>query len=147
MNGDPELDALIRRFETGIGETTAKFKSQGQVIVIGAVVMAGLAAVRQIWFLIPVCLLSGVAIWFLMRAAVKKSGPERAAPVLEALRLAPGRIKKISHRVTSGRMVVTHWIEVLSDEGRIFVRADDDWAALLESVSKRCPQATLERGE
>lgn len=145
MSSEPEVAALIRRFESGIAETTAKFRSQGLAICIGSAAVAGLAAVRQLWFLVPLCLLFGAAIWFLMRAAARNSGPERAAPVLEALRLAPGRIKRISHRVT-GDSFVTHWIEVISDEGRIFVRADDDWEALLEPLARRCPQATLERG-
>lgn len=149
MTEDPELTALLRRFEAGIAETTAKFRSQGTLIVVGSAVTAGLAAARQIWFLVPVCVVFGVAIWFLMKAAANNAGPERAAPVLEALRIAPGRIKKIAHRVTSDskRMFETHWIEVVSDEGRIFVRADDDWQKLLEPLARRCPQATLERGE
>lgn len=145
---EPEVTFLILRFERGIAETTAKFKSQGTMIVIGSVVMAGLAALRQIWFLIPVCVLFAVGIWFLMRAAARNSGPERAGPVLEALRHAPGRVKRISHRVTSDskRLFVTHWLEVISDEGRIYVRADD-WQALMERLARRCPQAALERGE
>ena len=143
---EDELPALIRRFETGIAETTAKFRSQGTMLVIGSAVMAGLAAVRQLWFLVPVCLLLGIGIWFLMRAAARNSGPERAAPVLEALRHAPGRVRRISHRELRGSkgLFITHWVEVISDEGRIYVRADD-WQALLEVLARRCPQAAVER--
>lgn len=146
---DPELTLLVKRFERGIEETTGKFRSQGMTIVIGSVVVAGLAALREIWFLVPICLLFGVAVWFLMRAAARNSGPEKAAPVLEALQRAPGRVKRISHRVTSDskRLFITHWVEVISDEGRISIRADDDWSALLDAVARRCPQAVLERGE
>lgn len=145
---EAEVAALVKRLERGIDETTAKFRSQGTLIVVGSVVMAGLSAVRQIWFLVPMCLLFGVGIWFLMRAAARNSGPERAAPVLEALSRAPGRVKRISHRVTSDskRLFVTHWVEVISDEGRISVRAED-WGALLDVLARRCPQAILERGE
>lgn len=146
---DPELSSLLRRLETGIAETTAKWKSQGTMIIVGSVAMSGLSAVRQIWFLVPVCLLFGVGIYFLMNAAAKNSGPERAAPVLEALRVAPGRIKRIGHRITSDskRIFVTHWIDVAGDEGHLMVRADDDWRALLEQLAKRCPQATITGAE
>ena len=113
MANDPEVEALVRRFESGIAETTAKFRSQGLMICIGAVVVAGIAALRQLWVLVPLCLLFGAAIYFLMRAAARNSGPERAAPVIEALRFAPGRVKKIAHVVT-GKSIVTHWIEVIS---------------------------------
>ena len=149
MREDPELIALLRRFEAGIAETTAKFKSQGTMIVVGSVVVAGLSAARQIWFLVPVCLVFGVATWFLMKAATRNSGPERAAPVLEALRIAPGRIKRIAHQAMSDskRLFVTHWIRVEVDGGHIFMRADDDWQVLLEQLARRCPQAKLERGE
>ncbi len=142
---DPELTALLRRLETGIAETVGKWKSQGTMIMVGSVIVAGLAAVRQIWFLVPICLLFGVGIYFLMRAATRNSGPEKAAPVLEALRIAPGRIKKIGHRTTSDSkgIFVTHWIDVVGDEGHIMVRADDDWRALLEQLATRCPQAAV----
>jgi hypothetical protein len=144
---DPEVAALIQRFERGIAETTAKFHSQGTVIVVGAVLFAGVAAVQQTWFLIPVCLGFAAGIFWLMKVAARNSGPERAAPVLEALKHAPGRVTRVSHRTTSDskRIFVTHWVEVISDEGRIFVRANDDWEQLLAAVSKRCPQAAVER--
>lgn len=148
MSTDPDVSTLIQRFERGIVETTDKFRSQGMMIVIGSGAMAGLAALRQIWFLVPVCGAFGLGIWFLMRAAAKNSGPERAAPVLEALRRAPGRITLVAHRETSDskRLFVTHWVEVLSDDGgRIYVRADDDWRLLLERLSRLCPQAKLQR--
>jgi hypothetical protein len=146
---DPDLASLLRRLESGIAETTAKWKSQGTMIIVGSVAMAGLSAVRQIWFLVPVCLLFGVGIYFLMNAATRNSGPEKAAPVLEALRIAPGRITKIGHRITSDskRLFVTHWIDVVSDEGHIMVRADDDWRPLLGQLARRCPQATVTGAE
>src|SRR6188768_828393 len=101
MSSDPEVEALVKRLEAGIAETTGKFRSQGTLIIIGSVAVGGLAALRQIWFLVPVCLLFGAGIYLLMSTAAKNSGPERAAPVLEALRLAPGRITRITHKITS----------------------------------------------
>jgi hypothetical protein len=144
---DPELAALLLRFETRIDETTARFRSQARKVAIGAAVVAGLAALRQAWVLVLLCLACGTAIYVFLRGAAWRSGPERAAPVLEALRYAPERVTHISHRVTSDskRRTLTHWLEVKSDRGRIFVRADD-WAALIGPLARRCPRAAIDRG-
>ena len=79
------------------------------------------------------------------RGACSSTGITTTWPITALLR-APGRVKRISHRVTSDskRLFVTNWVEVISDEGRIYVRAED-WSALLDVLARRCPQAIIER--
>ena len=137
---------LIGRLTADAAETAARFRRQGNIILAGAFVVAGIAAMREIWFLVPICIGMGFGIFALGRAAAKKSGPERAAPVLKALRESPWQVKTIQHTETSDsrRMFVSHWVVVTTDDGVLRVRADD-WQLLIDQIAKRCPQATVSR--
>jgi hypothetical protein len=144
---DAELETMVARLEAGVADTGRHFASTGTVIAVGSVVVAGIAALRAIWFLVPVCLLFGAGIWALMRRAQHKTSPERAAPVLAALRDAPERVTRIAHLVTSDSHGIfeTHWINVGTSDGRLHIRADD-WKELLEALTHRCPAAQVDRG-
>jgi hypothetical protein len=144
---DAELAKMIERLEAGVVETGRHFGSGGTVIAVGSVVVAGIAALREIWFLVPICLLFGASILALSRLAQRKNSPARAAPVLAALRDAPERVTKIVHMVTSDShgVFVTHWITVVTADGRLHVRADD-WKELLDALARRCPSAQVDRG-
>jgi len=145
---DAELERLLARLEKGVADTRQQFGSGGTVIAVGSVVVAGIAALRAIWFLVPVCLLFGAGAFALARLAQRKNSPERAAPVLVALRDAPERVTRIVHMVTSDSRGVfqTHWITVgTGGAGHLHVRADD-WKELLEVLARRCPQAEVTRG-
>jgi hypothetical protein len=139
---------LIGRLTADAAETAARFRRQGNIILAGAIAVAAIAALRGIWFLVPVCLLFGAGLAALGRLAAKRSGPERAAPVLQALREAPWQVKTIQHSETSDsrRMFVSHWVVVTTEDGGLLrVRANDDWQALMDQIAKRCPQATVTR--
>jgi hypothetical protein len=140
---DDEL-RLIARLSVDAAETPERFRRQGQIMVIGSIVVAALAAVQHIWFLIAVCLVFGGLMLLLFRAAAAKNGPERYEPVLRALREAPERVRTISHAETSDsrRMFVSHWIVVTTDDGLLRVKADD-WQTVLAAVAARCPGATI----
>jgi hypothetical protein len=142
---DAELTSLLVRLEGAIAHTGERYKSQGTLVVVGSVVVAGLSALREIWFLVPVCLVFGAAIVFLMRGAIRNTGMSKAAPVLAALRDAPEQVRSLGHVVTSDSLglFVTDWIEIKTANGRIFVRAED-WRVLLETLTRRCPGAKVE---
>ncbi len=149
-----DVERLISRLEMGVGETTRRFRSGGVAIALGSVGVAALCAMRaalderarDLWYLVPLCLAFGAALYWLSRVAARKSGPERAAPVLRALREAPERIRSIAHKETSDsrRIFVHQWIEIKTDDGRLFVRADD-WRELIETLARRCTNATIVR--
>lgn len=141
-----DVAPLIRRLEAAIDETRRKYMTGGKLVVVGSVVVAGLAAVRHIWFLVPVCLVFGAAMYLLMRVAIKRTGSAVAAPVLRALADTPDRVLTVEHRQTSDsmRLFVTDWIEVKTADGRLFVRAPD-WESLIEQLAHRCPAAAVKR--
>ena len=145
MDGD--IQELIARLEKGVTEAQSQFTVQGTIIAVGSVVVAAIAALREIWFLVPVCLLFGAGIFWLARVASRRNSPERAAPVLAALRDAPERVTRIVHQVTSDSrgVFVTHWIGVGTADGHLHVKAPD-WSALLERLTERCPSAKVVRG-
>jgi hypothetical protein len=133
---------LIGRLTADSAETARRFRQQGLVILIGSFVVAGVAALRAIWFLIPITLGLGGGIYWLGRVAARKTSPERAAPVLLALREAPERVRTIQHSITSDsrRIFVSHWVEVKTDDGLLKVKADD-WRELMSALARRCPSA------
>jgi hypothetical protein len=133
---------LIGRLTADSAETARRFRQQGLVILIGSFVVAGIAALRALWFLVPFALGLGGAIYWLGRVAARKTSPERAAPVLVALREAPERVRSIRHAETSDsrRIFVSHWVEVKTDDGLLRVKADD-WRELMDALARRCPSA------
>lgn len=135
---------LIARLTVDARETAARFRRQSTVILVGSLVVAAIAALRAIWFLVPVCVLFGAGIRLLGRAAANKSSSERSDPVLAALRDAPERVQTIVHHETSDshRMFVSHWVVVTTADGQLRVRADD-WEALIDKLRQRCPDAQV----
>jgi hypothetical protein len=144
---DAELEKMVARLEAGVTDTAGRFGSTGTVIAVGSVVVAAIAAVREIWALVPMCLVFGAGVLFLSRLAQRRNSPARAAPVLAALRDAPERVTRIVHMVTSDSHGVfeTHWIGVGTGDGHLHVRADD-WKELLDGLTRRCPSAKVDRG-
>jgi hypothetical protein len=135
---------LIGRLTVDASETSARFVRQAKMITIGAVVVAAISALREIWFLVPITLVFGGGIALIVRAAARKSSPERAAPVLHALREAPDRVVRIEHVETSDsrRIFVRHWVVVKTDHGVLRVLAED-WQPLIAALARRCPGATI----
>jgi hypothetical protein len=133
---------LIGRLTADSMETAKRFRQQALVILIGSIVVAAIAALREIWFLIPVTLGLGGAIYWLGQVAARKTSPERAAPVLLALREAPERVRAIKHSETSDsrRIFVRHWVEVKTDDGLLKIQAED-WRELMDALARRCPTA------
>ena len=144
---DAELEKMVARLEAGVVDTGRRFGSGGTVIAVGAVVVAVIATVREIWVLVPICLAFGAGILALSRLAQRRNSPARAAPVLAALREAPERVTRIVHMVTSDShgLFESHWISVGTKDGHLHVRADD-WKELLDALARRCPAAKVDRG-
>ena len=141
-----ELATLLVRLEQGVNETAAGFRRGMTAIGVGAVVVAAIAAVRQLWVLVPIALLFGAAIVWLGSAAGKKTSPARMKPVLDAVRDAPERVVLVRHYETSdsARLFVRHWLEIKTAEHRLVLQATD-WEQLLGYLQRRCPTAELKR--
>ena len=137
---------LVARLTADVQETGARFRRQAVIIMFGAVVVAAIAAVQQAWGLMAFVLLFGGGLFWIGRRAASGNSPERAAPVLLALRDAPERVKTISHMVTSDskRIFVSHWVTVKTDDGHLHVKAQD-WEQLIGKLEQRCPNATVKR--
>ena len=135
---------MIARLTVDAEETPARFRRQGMIAFIGALLVAALAAARAIWFLVPVCVLFGAGLLWLFRVAARKSGADRYGPVLAALREAPERVLTVAHLETSDshRIFISHWVVVTTADGSLRVRAPD-WQSLLAALARRCPGASI----
>jgi hypothetical protein len=133
---------LVARLTVDAAATPERFRRQAGLIFAGAVAVAGIAALRGIWFLVPIALAGGAVIYALGAAAARKTGAY--APVLDALRTAPERVRRISHLETSdsSRMFVSHWVVIETDDATLRVKADD-WRELVDALGRRCPGADV----
>lgn len=130
--------ALIGRLTVDVGATAARFRQQATLMIVGAIIVAAIAAARGIWFLVPITLAFGGALYWLGRVAARRWGPERAAPVLRALREAPQDVLSVEHVETSDsrRSLVTHWVVTKTPDGQLRVRAAD-WEPLIAALVRR----------
>lgn len=141
---DPDLAKILDAFAA----SGAYFKTGA--IVCGAVgaVIALLAIARGIWFLVPVGVVFGVGLtWLMLWSRGKSIDPERS-PVLRAIALEPERVVRVTYRTASSSSGAfkTHWLRIHLDTGKTRgIKVDEaDIHATARALARRCPNAAIE---
>ncbi len=138
-----EVEALVGDLENrALGARLGATAGVGLAFAV-AVVM-GLAAV-WVGTLTMFAVSVAVVVILLINAVVSvmATNPARWRPVLAALRDAPTRIVRVSHRESANNYRVYHYLTIRSDRGSLVVK-EPNWTRLYDQLKRHCPGASFE---
>jgi hypothetical protein len=139
-----ELAMLLVRLEEAVGETAGRFRFQ-MGLVAGFFFLMALVygAAMNEWGVAAFIAAFGVGMVVLGVVASRRTSPERMRPIVDAIRDAPERITLVRYYDSSdsGRMFVTHWIEIKTADHRLIIKAQEDFHQLYGYLERRCPNA------
>ncbi len=138
-----EVDALVGDLETrALGARLAAGAGVG--IAFAVCVPLGLAAlwVGTMWMFVG-CAVIALVVLAGAVVDVVATRPERWRPVIAALRDAPNRIVRVSHRESATEYRVRHYLTIATASAKLVIK-EPKWTRLYEKLQRRCPGATFE---